>query len=179
MNVEIKNVKKVNDDEYICEINHPEYGWIPYSAINDTDEELMRFVFGICDKTAGVKHDLDLITAIAKTELILMCESKISELENNYTSREINLWSSKRNEADKVISGGKSQILELEASVNDINVVELAKTIIDKNERYNSTIVFMEAMKSKIVNSFNDCSSLEEINKLRDNFYNIILEYNK
>lgn len=44
MEVEIRNIKK-NDGCVDCEINHPKFGWIPFTAMKDDVEPHGREIY--------------------------------------------------------------------------------------------------------------------------------------
>ena len=41
----IRNPERDNDGSFLCEVNHPEFGWIPFRAMADDVEEHGRKLF--------------------------------------------------------------------------------------------------------------------------------------
>lgn len=41
----IRNIKKLNNNNYDCEIKHPLFGWIPFTASRNDIEEHGRAIF--------------------------------------------------------------------------------------------------------------------------------------
>jgi hypothetical protein len=50
--MEYRKPKLTKDDAVDCEINHPVYGWVPYTAVDDPNDPLMREVYKKARKTA-------------------------------------------------------------------------------------------------------------------------------
>lgn len=46
--MEIRNTKVISEDVIDCEINHPKFGWIPFTASRFDEEEHGRLVFEAC-----------------------------------------------------------------------------------------------------------------------------------
>lgn len=44
-NMPIRNPERLSDGMIFCEINHPEFGWIPFNASKDDVEEHGRKIF--------------------------------------------------------------------------------------------------------------------------------------
>lgn len=176
MEFEIKNVKKVSDDEYMCEINHIKYGWIPYTALrsHSSDDIMMKTILEKCDSIKDVDIALNVITDNARIEYIVLCEQKIDELEKDYTSREMSLWDTKVREAEKVISGENSSIIEVESNLKNISQIELSKKIKLKNEKYINTVVEMETIKSNIVKDFSNISDIKQLDALKIKYDSIL-----
>lgn len=57
MNIEVRNSKIVSvDGLYIdCEINHPNYGWIPFTAFKNDVEELSRDVWKLISDSGSAE----------------------------------------------------------------------------------------------------------------------------
>jgi hypothetical protein len=45
VDIQIRNIKKIDDNTYDCEINHPQFGWIPFTASKNDIEEHGRAIF--------------------------------------------------------------------------------------------------------------------------------------
>jgi len=45
-----KDAKKVGDDEYDCLLQHPVYGWVPFTATSYDTEEHGRLIFKLIQK---------------------------------------------------------------------------------------------------------------------------------
>lgn len=43
--MEIKNIQKNGNGGYQCEVNHPDYGWIPFTAREDDPDENGRLIY--------------------------------------------------------------------------------------------------------------------------------------
>jgi len=44
-NIEYKNAQQLADDSFDCEVNHPEFNWIPYTVrLNDVDNSVIDSV---------------------------------------------------------------------------------------------------------------------------------------
>ena len=43
--METRNIQKTGNGGYQCEINHPRYGWIPFTARPDDPEEYGREIY--------------------------------------------------------------------------------------------------------------------------------------
>jgi hypothetical protein len=54
--VEYRNVQPLGDGRYDCEINHPEFGWIPFTA-NPDDVEPHGYAVWLAIKDHGVLPD--------------------------------------------------------------------------------------------------------------------------
>lgn len=51
--MEYRNAQYTQDGKIDCEINHPKYGWIPFTASPDDVEGVSREVFNSAKSTAG------------------------------------------------------------------------------------------------------------------------------
>lgn len=126
--MEIRNVKLVTDTEIVMEINHPELGWIPYTAVKNSGEEKMEQLFN-----AALKKKPDYDISYMKNRIINNAQFVKNPALNEYTPEEISTFSVKRAEAEKVLSGERSDLIEKEAALKEISASDLAAKIVDKN----------------------------------------------
>lgn len=68
--MEVRNLTIGKDEEHFnCEINHPVYGWIPYSVIKTDTEEFGRTLYQ--DIINGIYGEpQNPVTTISETEVI-------------------------------------------------------------------------------------------------------------
>ena len=50
MNIEIRNIVKLDSGDFDCEINHPIFGWIPFTASKDDPEAFGRDIWESLNK---------------------------------------------------------------------------------------------------------------------------------
>lgn len=170
----IRNIKKISEEEYTCEYDHPQYGWIPYTALKEGDTDVMVEIFNICANTKNVEYDVESIKSGAEWELISSCNEKVTVLETKYDNREISLWNTKRTEAEKILNGGESTLIETEAKIKSISPLEIARKIISKNDSYNIKTVEMESIKYNIKKEFANASTLDQVSELKSKYRKIL-----
>ena len=157
----------------MCEYNHPEFGWIPYTANKDhielKGEELQKEIWDEIQKTdkSKVKDNIE----IPKERLIFDLEDlltkEINELESKYTEKERSLWDRKRIEAEKVIAGQESAILNAESKLSGEDVKKLAEKIIKKNDDYNIAVINSRALREKYIQKIKEIKNRAEYEKIR------------
>lgn len=170
----IRNIKKIDENQYVCEYEHPQYGWIPYTALEDGDTDVMVEIFNICKNTKNVEYDIEIIKSGAEWELISSCNQKVAALETKYDKREMSLWNTKRAEAEKILNGGTSTLIETEAKIKDISPLEIARKIVDKNDNYNIKTVEMESIKYNIKKEFANIETLDQVKTIKSKYSKIL-----
>jgi hypothetical protein len=58
----LRNVTVNRHDTYDCEINHPKFGWIPFTANPDDPEEHGRLIYAYIQQEVDAGRDLNMIT---------------------------------------------------------------------------------------------------------------------
>lgn len=54
-----RNAKKNKDGSYLCEVEHPEYGWIPYKAVPNDVVEFGVKVFNALEQDTSIETETD------------------------------------------------------------------------------------------------------------------------
>lgn len=165
MKIQLKNVKKITENEVMMDLNHPSLGWIPYTAIKSSGEEFMEAVWKEAVKEAK-EYDVEIIKAREKSRILDKVSSDLTILTDKYSQDEKSIWADKKVEAEKVINGEKSILIEAEAAIRGIDPKELAEKIIAKNMAYKMKVVEVEATKKKIEKDFENIKTLEELQKI-------------
>jgi len=173
--MQVKNIKRVTETEITCEIKHPKYGWIPYTAMANSGEEDMEKIWQKCN-TEDLEYDTEILRNRYRSDIIAKMDYGVFALISQYTDREQSLFDTKVIEAEKVLAGGKSTLLETEANIKKITVKKLAENIKSKSDKYREMIVKVEASKPIVYEAFQNLTSLEEINATRDKYMKLALE---
>lgn len=164
-----RNVKRISENEINLDLNHPIYGWIPYTAINNYGEPEMQEIWNSCFKD-DLEYDIDIIKNRYLSYINDICDSNIYKLQSKYTKAEIDSWNMKVEEANKVVNGEQSEIIKLEALIRNEDLLSLSNKIIEKNKLYNKTIVSMEAIKKNAKNDFEKEYTYHELQKLYESY---------
>lgn len=165
MSIEVTNVKKITDTEIVLDLKHPELGWIPYTALAHSGEEFMQQVWNEAIIKATT-FDIDTLKARKYHQVLDVIETPILEMKRKYTETEQSIWDAKRSEAEKVLAGEVSPLIEAEASINGETTAELAKKILDKSNAYRIAIVKSEALKKKAKTDFDNVKTLKELQQV-------------
>lgn len=156
--MEIRNVKLVSDTEAIMEYNHPNLGWVPYTAVKDSGEPEMELIF---KEALKKKPDYDI--SYLKNRIINEVQSKTNPDVTKYSDAEISSFNLKRMEAEKVMRGEKSNLIETEALISKTTPIELARKIIEKN---NKSTIFETQKRLDVEKVENDVSKIKTYEKL-------------
>lgn len=163
--MKIRNAKKITETSFNCEIEHPEYGWIPYTAVEGEQDDMMIEVVGKIKKLKNLKYDAEAIkisTRFRAEDLVSDIErSKLSE----YSEGERALFGDKYNEANKVLNGERSSLLEIEADLRGDTVEELAAKIIDKDAAYKKALVQTSGLRKMVERAFDEAG--DDIDAIR------------
>ena len=158
MKMEIRNVKLVTDTEAVMEINHPELGWIPYTAVKDSGEEKMEQLF-----QAALKKKPDYDISYMKNRIISNAQFVRNPALNEYTPEEISSFSMKRIEAEKILKGERSDLIEKEAALKETTAGDLATKIVDKN---NDAALFEVRKRIEVDRIQSDLSTIDTYENL-------------
>lgn len=173
--MKIKNIRKVSDSEYVCEIQHPEYGWIPYTALEGTGEPEMEEIWDkITSSNKTYKIDFGVVKERSRANLLNQVSGLVNRMKAPYSPDERELWTTKRVEAEKVVAGEKSILLEVEASISEESPEEIAHKIIRKNNEYNVAVVTAESLKKNINKDYDKVKTLSEVDSLNSKYTGII-----
>lgn len=164
--INIKNIRLIASNEIILDYEHPEYGWIPYSAFEDADDEFMKEIWKKASKNKD-KLPLDIETVKSRLfdKVNYSIHEIVREIENKYTKSEMNLWEMKYQEAQKVIKGETSILLEAEAEIEEKPIKDLAESIIEKYVYYKSAINIAEIKKKKLIKELDCVKTEDDINR--------------
>lgn len=175
----IKNVRKIADDEYVIDLEHPKLGWIPFTVLFGSNDELQQELTEELKKNhiKDAKIDLDIVKGRTKADIIEALDSKIMEFEKKYSEKDINSWSLKRNEAEKVLNGETSIILSAETEISGEDVTVLASKIIDKSNLYNSKLSIASELKKKYVSFIETSKSEKDLNAVKNDFEKALKKY--
>ena len=168
----IKNVKKITDDEYVIDLEHPKLGWIPFTVLFGSNDELQQELTEELKKNhiKDAKIDLDIVKGKTKADIIEALDSKILEFEKKYSKKDINSWSLKRNEAEKVLNGETSVILNAETEISGEDVTALASKIVDKSNLYNSKLAIAGELKKKYAAFVESSKTEKDFNAVKSDF---------
>lgn len=171
--MKIKNIRKISDKEYICDIKHEIHGWIPYTAVPNTGEERMQEIFEECDSK---KRDLaeDIIIERNVRNIQNRFENILEGFTRKYTQQERDMWDLKRSEAEKVVSGSHSEILDVEASISGENVLDIAKKIIKKSNEYRIAVVKIETLKRNLEKDIVELKTLKQLDDFNSKYGDIL-----
>ena len=171
----IKNVRKVSDNEYVLDYEHKILGWIPYTVLLDSEEDISKSIAKEIEKNhKSAKLDIDIIAGSSKYEANEQLNGRIAAFEKKYTQREIASWPTKRNEANKVLAGETSVLLENEAKIENETVQDIARKIIEKNDSYLATMHAASHIRKKINSLFDSSKSEKDINAIKKEFANLV-----
>lgn len=173
--MEFRNVKKINDNELVMEIKHPEYGWLPYTAVKNSGEEQMEEIFKAATKKAK-EYDLTILRNRVESNLVFKLDDKIKRINSNYDKAEVDSFNVKRIEAEKVLAGETSELLEMEASLGGENVTELATKIIEKNNTLNLELVKIRTIKANLKKELDEIYSHKNIIDIEEKYTKLVEE---
>ena len=157
--MKIRNVKLVSDTEVVLEYNHPKLGWIPYTAIKDSGEEEMEEIF---QEALKIKPDYDL--SYLKNRVTHIESSKSNPDLDKYSDTERSMFNIKRMEAEKILNGGKSDLIEQESAISGTTPIELARKIVEKN---NKSMLFETQKRHNVKRIKSDLSKITTYKKLK------------
>lgn len=158
MKYELRNISKVSDTEIILEWNHPVYGWIPYTAVANSGEKDMDAIF-----KQAIKSDPEYDLSYLKNRIIYKAKRE-TEIDNSkYTKEEIDSFATKRIEAEKVILGQSSKLIEAEASFKKVAPRILAEKIVEKNNAAVIDSTFARLKAEKIESDLISITSYDEL----------------
>lgn len=171
--MKIKNIKKVSDKEYVCELKHPVYGYIPYTAVDGSGEEQMQEVF---DECSSKKRDMaeDIIIERNVRYIQNRFFNILEKYTAKYTQQERDMWDLKRVEAEKVVSGAGSAILDVEASIAGESVIDIANKIIKKSDEYRIAVVKVETLKRNLEKDVAELKTLKQLDDFNSKYDEIL-----
>lgn len=171
--MEMRNIKKVSDSEYTMEINHPDFGWIPYTAVSKSGEKEMEVLF----KKAKKECKAEDVEILQKRFVYLnkhAVKAKAASLKKGYSKEEIETWETKRKEAEKVLEGGSSEILEFEAKLEAEKPKALAEKIIKKSNAYHKELITASTLKKKLEKDAEKIKSIADYEKLNKQYIELL-----
>ena len=160
-----KNVKRVTGNEIIMDFDHPELGWIPYTAINGTNDPLMQEIWESV-QSMNLDFDEEILVSRGFSDVMDTLDLEIFNLAGKYTKSERDLWDVKRAEAEKVLSGEGSELIEIEAEVEGEKPESLAKKIVEKSDQFRRASILNEARKRKVSKDFAAIKTVAEMKKI-------------
>lgn len=166
---EYRNVKKVSDTEIVMEIKDHIEGWIPYTAIKDSGEEVMTALWNAAYSN-NLEYDIDILRDRCRMYYSQSSLYQASKLILKYTLAEEAMFDVKRSEAEKFISTGKSTIIESEAEIFDEDPKSLAEKIIEKSDKYRLESIKASALARKISNECDGLRTLKDIQEFREKY---------
>ena len=170
--MKIRKIEKISDEEYMVEYNHSEFGWIPYTThkkyIEDPNEPIQKEIWDLIhEDSSKAKDNIEIPKARLKENLVTLLNQEVLELESKYTEQERKAWERKRLEAEKVVSGGTSIILEAESKLVNEKVLDLANKIIKKNDDYNIAIINSTTLRDKYLKKIDEVKTRSDFDKLK------------
>lgn len=180
MNSNIKDIRKITNTEYIAQYKHKTYGWIPYTVFTDLEEdgihsEIVEEIKKM--NSSDIKIDIEVLKSRFEGDMNTRLTNIISDLEIKYSKKEINSWSLKRIEAEKVLTGGSSQILTAESEISGEDISILASKIVEKSDAYNSKISIAAELKKKYSTLIQSSKSEKDLNAVENDFEKALKKY--
>ncbi len=148
-----------------CEINHPQFGWIPFTAQDNTEDEFVQAVFDHWNKedTPVAEPDIAAIKAEAERKIANWAEGFTQKFTALVPPAEVASWPTKSAAAEAHLSGQPQAMILAEAAVTGEDPDSLAAKIKAKSDLYSAVIATLAGVRRKAIAAVESAKNPEEV----------------